>query len=97
MPIERLIAHFDRARRAYGAPQRTLEALMYSLRLRGTKALEESATKRWISELSDDQVIEGGDRLQRVRPEIARAWTAAEVETLLQARIKCPKALSMHV
>jgi cytochrome c553 len=84
--------HFD-----IGAPQQTVEALMYSLRSRGAKALEESATKRRLSELSDDQVIEVGDRLQRLRAEIARAWTAAEVKTLFQARIKCPKALSMHV
>jgi len=63
---------------------------MFSSRERGTKALEESSTKRRLSELNDQQVIEVGNRLQRLRPEIARAWTAAEVETLLQARIKCP-------
>jgi hypothetical protein len=91
------IPHFDCAHRAYGAPQWTVETLMFGLRERGIKALEESATKRRLSEISDDQVIEVGDRLQRLRPKIARAWTAAEVETLFQARIKCPKALSMRV
>jgi hypothetical protein len=95
--IEALIAHFDRTRRAHGAPQRTVEALMFSLRERGTKALQEPAVQRRLSELSNDQVIEVGNRLQRLRPEITRPWTAAEVETLFQARIKCPKALSMHV
>lgn len=74
----------------HGAPEPTVEALMYSLRERGTKALEESATKRRLSELSDDQVIEVGNRLQKLKPEIARAWNAAEVEILFQARIKCP-------
>jgi hypothetical protein len=96
MSIEALMAHFDRTRRAHGAPQRTVDALMFSLRERGTKTLQQPAVQRRFSELSDDQVIEVGDRLQRLR-KIARAWTAAEVETLFQARIKCPKALSVHV
>src|SRR5262245_58146043 len=73
-----------------GAPQATVEALMFSLRSRGTKAVEESATKRRLFDLSEQQVIEIGNRLQRLKPEIARAWSAAEVEILLQARIKCP-------
>ena len=90
MSIEALMAHFDRNRRAHGAPQTTVEALMLGLRERGAKALSESVVQMRLSELSDDQVIEVGNRLQRLKPEIARAWTAAEVETLLQARIKCP-------
>jgi hypothetical protein len=61
---------------------------MYSLRERGTKALEEAPTKRRLSDLSDQQVIEVGDRLQRLKPHIARAWSATEVETLFQARLK---------
>jgi len=85
MSIQALMAHFDRARRRYGAPGPTVEALMYSLR-RGTKALEEAGTKRRLSELSDQQVIEVGDRLQKLKPEIARAWSAEEVKTLLRAR-----------
>jgi hypothetical protein len=86
--FEALIAHFDGARRRSGAPQATVEALMFSLRERGVKALQESATKRRLSVLSDQQVIEVGNRLQRLRPEIARAWNAAEVETLCRARLK---------
>jgi hypothetical protein len=66
----------------------TVEALMWSLRERGTQALEELATKRRLSELSDRQVIEVGDRLQKLKPEIARAWSIEEVKLLLQARIK---------
>jgi hypothetical protein len=84
MSIQALMAHFDRARRRYGAPGPTVEALMHSLR-RGTKALEEAGTKRRLSELSDHQVIEVGDRLQKLKPE-TRAWSAEEVKTLLQAR-----------
>jgi len=60
---------------------------MFSLRERGTKALAEMDTKRRLSELSDQQVIEVGNRLQKLKPEIARAWTKAEVETLFQARV----------
>jgi hypothetical protein len=70
------------------APQPTVEALMYSLRERGTKALQEPATKRRLSELSDGQFIEVGNRLQRLKPHIARAWSAQEVEALFQARLK---------
>jgi len=80
------MAHFDRTRRAHGAPQRTVEALMFGLLERGIKALEESSTKRRLSELSDNQVIEVGNRLQRLKPEIAR-WTKEEVEILFQARV----------
>src|SRR5262249_540534 len=88
MSIEALIAHFDRARRRDGAPQRTVEALMFSLRERGAKALEEADIKRRLSDFSDQQVIEVGNRLQKLKPDIARAWNAREVETLFQARLK---------
>jgi hypothetical protein len=65
----------------------TIEALMFSLRERGTKALEEADNKRRLSELSEQQLIEVGNRLQRLKPEIARSWTREEVETLFKARI----------
>jgi hypothetical protein len=78
------------SRRNGGSQQPTVEALMFSLRERGTRVLEEPATKRRLSELGEQLVIEVGNRLQRLRPEIARAWTAAEVEVLFQARVKCP-------
>jgi len=69
-------------------PQPTVEALMFSLRERGTKALSEPDVKRRLFELSDQQVIEVGDRLQTLRPKIARAWSTEEVKLLLWARIK---------
>jgi hypothetical protein len=69
-------------------PKATIDAIMFDLRERGTKALEESATKRRLSELSEQQLIEVGNRLQQLRPEIARAWTATEVQVLFEARIK---------
>jgi hypothetical protein len=76
------------SRRDGGAPQPTIEALMFSLGERGTKALEGSATKLRLSKLSDQQVIEVGDRLQKLKPEIARAWSIEDVKLLLRARIK---------
>jgi hypothetical protein len=66
----------------------TVEALMLGLRERGTKALEEPAAQRRIAELSDKQVIEVGDRLQNLNPEIARPWSPEEIKILLQARTK---------
>jgi hypothetical protein len=66
----------------------TIEALMHSLRERGTKALKESATRRRLSELNDAQVIEVGDRLQKLKPEIARACLPEEIKLLLQVRAK---------
>ena len=80
--------HVDGVRRRSGAPQSTVEALMFSLRERGTGALEETDAKRRLSELSNQQVIEIGDRLQQLRPEIARAWPVDEVKLLLRARTK---------
>jgi hypothetical protein len=64
----------------------TVEALMYSLRERGTKALTEADTRRRISELSDEHALEVAARLQRLKSEIARAWSVGEVERLLHLR-----------
>ena len=86
--LEALIAHFDVARSQNDAPERTVEALMWSLRTHSTKALDEAAAKRRLSELSDQQVIEVGDRLQKLKSEIARAWSTEEVKLLLRARLK---------
>jgi cytochrome c553 len=76
----------DRRTRDRPAQEATIEALMFSLRESGVKAIEEPATKRRLDELSDEQVIEVGNRLQRLKPNIALAWSAEEVEILLQAR-----------
>jgi hypothetical protein len=67
------------------AANSTLEALMFSLRS-GVSALKEPDTRRRLAELSDEQVLEVGGRLQRLKPEIARAWTADELEALMQLR-----------
>jgi hypothetical protein len=67
------------------AAQSTVEALMFSLRSRGIKALDEPDTQLRISELSEQQLHEVGGRLQRLKPEIARAWSAEDVEQLVAA------------
>lgn len=64
----------------------TVEALMYLLRERGVKALDEPDTRRRLVQLDDSQALEVAGRLQRLKPEIAPAWSADEVEQLLQLR-----------
>jgi hypothetical protein len=69
------------------AADMTVEALMFSLRERGTKALGEPDSKRRLSQCSDAQVIEIGDRLQRLNPHIGLGpWSADEVRQLIRAR-----------
>jgi hypothetical protein len=89
MSIEALIAHFDRARRRDGAPQRTVEALMFSLRERGAKALEEADTKRRLFELREEQLHEVCGRLQRLKPHIAPAWPPEQIIILVDAWNSC--------
>jgi hypothetical protein len=68
------------------AADSTLEVLAFSLRERGVQALEEPDTRRRLRELSDTQLLEVATRLQRLKPEIARAWSGDEVEALIQLR-----------
>jgi hypothetical protein len=69
------------------AADMTVEALMYSLRERGTQALAEPDTRRRLSELSDAQTVEVGKRLQRLRPNIGRGpWSLDEIKQLFMAR-----------
>jgi uncharacterized protein YjiS (DUF1127 family) len=92
--LRRLMANDVSLERTYAelnsAPGRaakmTVEALMYSLRERGTAALKEPDTRRRLGELSDDQLTDVGTRLQHLKPGIARAWTAGEVENLMRMR-----------
>jgi hypothetical protein len=66
-----------------GAVLATVEALMLGLRERGTVALQESKVRNRLAQLSESQLVEVGDRLQRLKPEIARAWSADEIGTLI--------------
>jgi hypothetical protein len=74
--IEIKINHLDN--RAAGA---TIEALMMALRERGTTALEERDTRHRLGELTEDQLVEVGDRLQQLK---AGFWRPDEVKHLLR-------------
>jgi hypothetical protein len=82
MSLEALMAHFERARRGHGAPQTTVEALMFAMRS-GAKALSEPSNQRRLKELSEAQLHEVCARLQKFKSNIARAWTQAEIEGLV--------------
>jgi transposase len=62
----------------------TVEALMYSLRERGTAALKEAATLRRLADLDDQQIVDVGERLQQLP--LHTPWTADEIELLMIAR-----------
>jgi hypothetical protein len=66
----------------------TLEALMYSLRERGIKALGEPDTLRRLCELSDEQLRDVAVRLQQFQPHIAPAWKAEDIRVLITVRSK---------
>jgi hypothetical protein len=67
----------------------TVEALMYSLRERRTAALEESDTQRRLAQLSEEQLVEVADRLQRLKPHVAQPWSEPEIASLLIVRNLC--------
>ena len=88
LSLGRVWDDINRAARAryIAAPLPTVEALMSSLRERGVKAPAEPVTQRRLSELRDAQMIDVGERLRRLKPKIARPWSADEVATLIQLR-----------
>jgi hypothetical protein len=75
-----------------GAPQTTVEALMFSLRSRGVGTLGESDTRRRLSELNAAQLREVALRLRKLKPKIVRAWSPKEVEVLIAARRRLTNA-----
>jgi hypothetical protein len=60
----------------------TIEALIFSLRAGGAALVCPHARRR-LSELSEAQLHEVSARLQKLHPNIARAWTPVEVELLV--------------
>jgi hypothetical protein len=62
-------AALRRQRAEYGAAPTSIEALMLSLRSRGSAALAEPNTQRRLSELSPAQVGEVIARLTRLQPQ----------------------------
>ena len=83
--LDRAYAEINRAHVRGRAAESTLEALMFGLRERGITALEEPKIRARLAKLSETQLIQVGDRLQRLKPKIARAWSADEVAALVSA------------
>jgi hypothetical protein len=84
--LERAYAEINSDRLKGRAASSTVEALMMGLRERGTGALREPDVRRRLAELDDAQILEVAGRLQKLKPEVTRAWSADEVEALLQLR-----------
>jgi hypothetical protein len=70
------------------AADASVGALMFGFRSRGVSALEEPDTLRRLSQLSDGQLREVAVRLQKLKPEIAPAWTPEWLEVLAIVRSK---------
>ena len=64
------------------AASSTVEALVFSLRAGGT-ALAFPHARRRLADLAEAQLHEVCARLQKIAPNIARAWTPIEVELLV--------------
>ena len=62
---------------------------MYSLRERRTAALKETETRRRLTEISEQQLVEVADRLQKLKPQIAQPWSEQEIARLLVWRNQC--------
>jgi hypothetical protein len=60
-------AMMRKQREQYGAPETTVDAVIFALRSRGMAALNEPITKQRLSELSKPQLAEVGVRLHRLR------------------------------
>lgn len=81
--LEALIAHLDGVRRRSGAPQATVQALVFGLR-EGIAALATHPDRqRRLSELSRKQLSEVCERTQKFEPHIAAAWRPDAVEALV--------------
>jgi hypothetical protein len=79
----------DQQPRKHRAAASTVEALMYGLRKRRLAALKEPETMRCLAELSEAQLIEVVERLQRLKPHIARLWSEQEIAQLIIASSRC--------
>ena len=64
----------------------TVEALMLDLRERGAAALAEPKVIERLAQLDDRQVTEVTGRLQRLKPEIAHAWSDDEIVALITVK-----------
>jgi hypothetical protein len=64
----------------------TIEALMFSLRERGVAALQQLRIRQRLADLDDDQTLEVAARLQRLKSDIAPAWSDEDITVLFGAR-----------
>src|SRR6476661_8231003 len=68
MSLDQLVAHLDRARYVDGAPNSTVEALVFELRTDGIAALNDPSCLRRIEDVSTAQLREVLARLIKLRP-----------------------------
>jgi hypothetical protein len=83
--LERAYAEIHHAHFRGRAAWSTVEALMFALHERGIAAVQETYVRSRLAQLSEAQLIEVGDRLQRLKPKIARAWSPDVVAALIGA------------
>jgi hypothetical protein len=76
----------DKAGLAQGAraASSTIDALVFGLRERGVSALEETAVQRRLSAVNRAQLMHVAGCLQKLQSDIARVWSADEVEALMR-------------
>ena len=87
--LERAYAEIHRHHFKGRAAASTVEALMLGLRQRGTAALKKGPAQSRLGQLSEPQLHEVCARLQKLNPDIARAWTADEVVVLVERWAAC--------
>jgi hypothetical protein len=80
--LERAAREINAAHMRGRAADFTVEALMFALRERGTAAMHEAEIRHRLAQLSEAQLIEVGDRLQRFK---ACAWLPEEIGALVSA------------
>jgi hypothetical protein len=78
----------------HGAAASTIEALLLGLHERGAAALKQPRVRARLAQLSNDQVVDVAERLQRIKPEVAQAWDDDHINELFEARKRCTQETS---
>jgi hypothetical protein len=81
--LERAYGEIHAERLRGRAAAATVDALVYQPR-KGGSALSDPNANRRLAELSEQQLHEVSARLLKFVPHIARPWTSAEVEALVE-------------
>jgi hypothetical protein len=83
MDMTRYLKGVESSNRQASAAISTVEGLMYSLRERGTEALNEPDTRRRLAELAEEQMHAVCARLQKLN--LGRgAWTPRDIDQLIK-------------